>query len=649
MRLSRALLLPLSYSAKKYTSYKGISNEFVGFSLLELSSIAAFPHSLRCGTMTQPYERNSSPERKEFHKVADSMQIPVVEFDLDFILQYANPAAVVLLKLDESKFALGLHVDKLVVPEQHALVHDGLNFLQGAAEPTSLSLRVVRGDGVSIPCQCFADRITNGSKVIGYIVYVVDLSRRESSEEKILSRKEILEFMVEYSSFSGIIIVDDAYKLEYVNDKLCDIIGRRRSEILGHDFREFLHADSLDIVSERYNKRRQSEEVPSAYEIKVVRKDGEVRNIRMNVGAIQGGDGRVRTVAQLLDITDEKAGALALEESEYRYRNLVENMDSGLSVDNIEGRMTLANDALCRMLGYDSPDELIGQKITTVLHGWTQNHVNEKVRDRKAGKIEQYEAQLIYKSGGMVPAMVTASPLLDHNDEYIGSMAVFTNISELKKTEAEVHFLLDLLLHDIGNQLQLILAGGDFLEKNAPPDQIVRSKRYIMDGALRCMELIQKVRRAEESKSEPLSPNLLSLVARAESELLFKQRGVRVDLSGLGDNITVYADQALSQLIWNLLENAVIHNPKADSEKMVAISGSITGNTFTLSVSDNGPGIPDGKKSELFNPTRRYGGVGLHLVRRLAEKYGGTPTVRDRVEGHPEEGLHIDVQFEIPQ
>ncbi len=599
--------------------------------------------------MKQSYERKPSPERKEFHKVADSMQIPVVEFDLDLSLQYANGAAVALLKLEESKLMSGMHVDDLVVPEQHALVHEGLKLLQGDVEPTSISLRAITGDGVAIPCQCFADRILDGSKITGYVVYVVDLSRRESSEEKILSRKEILEFMVEYSSFSGITIVDDEYKLEYINDKFCDIFGRRRSEILGHNFQEFLHPDSVVIVSDRYKKRQQGEKIPSVYEIKVMRKDGEVLDIRMNVGAIQSVDGRVHTVAQLLDITEENEGARALEESEHRYRNLVETMDSGLSVDNTDGRITFVNDALCRMLGYDSSDELIGQKITTILHGWTENNINEKVSDRKAGKIEQYEAQLIHKTGGVVPAMVTASPVLGHNDEYIGSMAVFTNVSELKKTEAEVHFLLDLLLHDIGNQLQLILAGGDFLERDSPPDQIIRSRRYIMDGAFRCLELIQKVRRAEESKSEPLSPRILSMVAQAETELLYKQRGVRADLSGLDSNITVYADQALSQLIWNLLENAVIHNPKDESEKFVAISGSTTGNTFTLSVSDNGSGIPDDKKSELFNPTRRYGGVGLHLVRRLAEKYGGTPKVRDRVEGHPEEGLCIDIQFELVQ
>jgi len=213
--------------------------------------------------MTKSYERKPSPERTEFRKVADTMLIPVVEFDLEFILLYANPAAISLLKLSEDKFAAGMHVDDLIIPEQHSLVHDGLSLLDSDVEPTSISLRVIAGDGLAIPCQVYADRVANENKVSGFVAYVVDLSRRETAEEKILSRKEILEFMVDYYSFSGIIIVDDQYKFEYVNDKLCDILGRRRSEILGHDFREFLHPDNIDIVAERYKKRQEGEEVPS--------------------------------------------------------------------------------------------------------------------------------------------------------------------------------------------------------------------------------------------------------------------------------------------------------------------------------------------------------------------------------------------------
>jgi PAS domain S-box-containing protein len=325
--------------------------------------------------MKQSYQRKPSPERTQFREVADGMLIPVVEVDLNFNLQYANPAAKFLMKLNDTQLAAGIHIDSLILPEQHAQVHQGLNQLREGAKPTSISMRVMTSDGVAVPTQVYADAIMTNSAVTGFIVYVVDLTRRESVEEKILSRKEILEFMVDYYSFSGILIVGDNYKFEYVNDKLCDILGRFRNEVLGHDFREFLHGDSLETVSDRYRRRQKGEEVPSVYEIKVVRKDGEVRDIRMNVGSIRGRDGKTRTVAQLLDITDEVRSAHALEASEYRYRSLVETMDSGLSVDNGDGKMVLVNEALCSMLGYDSPDQLIGQPITKILYGWTENHV----------------------------------------------------------------------------------------------------------------------------------------------------------------------------------------------------------------------------------------------------------------------------------
>ncbi|MHA1768712.1 MAG: PAS domain S-box protein [Candidatus Thorarchaeota archaeon] len=595
--------------------------------------------------MRQSYEREPAPQRKQFRQVADGMLIPVVEIDPLLLISYANKAALELLRLDIEKLDAGVHVDSLVVPEQHDLLHDGLNLLRNGADPQSISMRIVNGQGVRIPTQLYADRIIIDGKHAGFTVYVVDLSRRAAAEEKILSRKELLEFAIDYYSFSGIIVVDEIYKFEYVNDKMCDILGRRRSELLGHDFREFLHEESIELVADRYRRRQKGEDVPSLYDIKVVRKDGTPRDIMMSVGVIKSRDGRLRTVAQLLDITEEKNRAMALEESERRYRSLVETMDSGLCVDDENGISVLANDALRRMLGYDSVEELVGIPITKLLYGWTDVDVQEKMKLRMAGKIEQYEAKLQHKTGALIPVMVSASPLFGPEKEYLGSMAVFTDVSDLKQAETEVYFLLDLLLHDIGNQLQLILAGGDFLDVDSSPEQIARSKSYVKDGANRCLELIQKIRRTEESRSEPLKPIDIVQVIHAECELLYKQRGVKVDIGELPSEVYVLADQAASQLVWNLLENAVVHNDLKTSQKLVRLRGRVHDGTFSMSISDNGPGLTDDKKAVLFDPARRYGGVGIHIVRRLVEKYDGTIEVQDRVIGKPERGLKVVVKF----
>ena len=306
--------------------------------------------------MRESYQRKPSPARKVFREIADTMLIPVLEFNLGLILEYANPAALNLLKITDEQLTSDIHVDNLVIPEQHSLVHEGLERLRQGEEPSSISLRVINTNSVAIPSQVYADRITVESEVVGFVVYILDLSRRTVIEDKLLSRKELLEYMVEYNSFTGIIIVDDSYQFEYVNDKLLDILDRTRSEVIHHDFRDFLHPDSVEIVSQRYKKRQQGENVPAVYELKILRKNGESRDIRMNVGALRGRDGQVRTVAQLMDITEEIMSEQALSNSEHRYRSLVETIDSGLAVDNVESKLVLVNEALCRMIGY-SPDK----------------------------------------------------------------------------------------------------------------------------------------------------------------------------------------------------------------------------------------------------------------------------------------------------
>ncbi|UCH04111.1 MAG: PAS domain S-box protein, partial [Candidatus Thorarchaeota archaeon] len=90
-------------------------------------------------------------DRKRFREIADSMLIPVLDFNLDLYVEYVNASALELFGMDETDIRKGVHLDTLVAKEQIELVHRGLEALQNGAKPTSLSLRVVRKDTVHVP------------------------------------------------------------------------------------------------------------------------------------------------------------------------------------------------------------------------------------------------------------------------------------------------------------------------------------------------------------------------------------------------------------------------------------------------------------------------------------------------------------------
>lgn len=586
-------------------------------------------------------------DRSAFRDIAEHLPVAILDIDLDYNVLFANEYARELLQLEKSDIEIGSNLKDIVLSSQIAPVIEGLRRLTEGAEPTSIGIRVRRKDGAEVATETTARLIEYHGTPVGYTSFSVDMTRRLAIEERIRKQEGLFSTLIGHSSFIGMLIVDDKFRIEYVNDRLCEMTGRNRGDMLGFDFREFLHPDTLDEVAQRYVRRQKGENIERVYSLKFILPDGTTREAQVSASTIISGDNSIKTVAQVLDITDELKQRYALEESEHRHRTLIETMDSGLCIDDENGICQLANNALSSILGYETPDELIGKPITQWVHGWTESKIAEKVKARKSGEHEQYEVNLIHKSGELIPAIAHASPWFDSSSNYLGSFAVFTDVSELKRAEAEARFLLDLLLHDIGNQLQLILAGADLLNGESSPEQIESARRYVLDGASRCIELISNVRRAEESKSEPLAATDLSYVLQSQIRLFSGQYGIIPELEGIPNEIIVRADRALGHLFWNLMENCVKHNPRDD--KRIWISGEIGTNQFTVKISDNGPGLDEKKKTQLFDPTRRSSGVGIHLVRRLASKYDAPLKVLDRVSGKPDEGLTVSITFLISE
>jgi PAS domain S-box-containing protein len=579
---------------------------------------------------------------ERFTGIADSLRLPVIAFDTHLEITFANRAALQILQMND--VPSGTHIRDIVPSEQMGLVRRGLDELVEGAEPSALSLRAVRNDGVHVPVETYAQQIRSPDGLEGFLAYAIDMTHRTRVEENLRERERFFELIVEHSQ-SGIFIIDNEYKFEYLNDRLADIVGRTRGQILHHDFREFLHPQSVELVTERYIQRQRGERVPQTYEFKVLHSDGSPRDVRITSTTMKGQDGSIKTVAQIIDITDEKESKRALKRSERKYRTLVETMEDGLGIDNENGIVTYANEKLLRMTD-KTLDDIVGHGTYELFHSWTPTIAKKKMNGRKKGETEHYEADLVHKSGKLIPVMVSASPLFDENNKYQGSFAIITDISDLKEAEAEVRFLLDLLLHDIGNQLQLILAGADLCQSDSPPELITKARNYVHDGASRCLELITKIRNAEAAKAEPLKPVDLIDVLESEMKLVSREYDVDVQTQDLPDSAIVEADTALVHLLWNLLENAAKHNKGEDSR--IWVFGEQTDGRFILHVADNGPGLENAEKAALFDSERRFGGVGLHLVNRLADKYDAHLSVEDRIEGEHSKGLRVSIAFAVP-
>jgi signal transduction histidine kinase len=106
------------------------------------------------------------------------------------------------------------------------------------------------------------------------------------------------------------------------------------------------------------------------------------------------------------------------------------------------------------------------------------------------------------------------------------------------------------------------------------------------------------------------------------------------------------ANDMLGVVFDNIFSNSLKFGGK-DAEITVSSRDTPEG-MLEISVSDNGPGIPDGAKQGIFDrfarddtKKRSSYGLGLHIVKMLVESYGGTVWAEDRVPGEQKSGASI--------
>ena len=126
-----------------------------------------------------------------------------------------------------------------------------------------------------------------------------------------------------------------------------------------------------------------------------------------------------------------------LLQSQGQYRLYVDTANEGIWAIDADHVTTYVNPAMARMLGY-APEEMVGRKAEEFSHADDLTIFAERMRHRHEGRDEVYERRLRRKDGSLLTALGSAKAILDAEGRFVGSFAMFTDITDRHKAEQQV-------------------------------------------------------------------------------------------------------------------------------------------------------------------------------------------------------------------
>jgi PAS domain S-box-containing protein len=352
----------------------------------------------------------------------------------------------------------------------------------------------------------------------------------------------------------------------------------------------------------------------------------------------------------------------ALQESELKYRTIVESVEEGYFEIDLDRNLTFFNDPLCKMLGY-APNEMTGKNTREFTSPSTiekMDQIYEQVQ--KTGqpiRVTGYDA--LRKQGEGIALELTASLMRNSDGDPIGFRGVLRDVSARKDAEAEkrkfetqvqqaqkmesIGTLAGGIAHDFNNILMGIQGNASLMllktKSNHPSHEKLKNiETYVENGTELTRQLLGFARRG---KYYAIATDLNDVIDKSSSMFGRTKKEIRIHADLQQDIWTVEVDRGqIEQALLNLYVNAwqampgggdlylktenVILDTHFKINKPYKVE---TGNYIKITITDTGSGIDHETKQRIFEPfftTKEMGrgtGLGLASVYGIIKSHGG--------------------------
>jgi PAS domain S-box-containing protein len=397
----------------------------------------------------------------------------------------------------------------------------------------------------------------------------------------------------------------------------------------------------------------------TAVELRARRRDGAMIDVSASTAPLRDEDGAVTgALLVLANVTERRRAQQALQESEQRFRALVQTGSDIITIVDATGELRYVSPAVERVLGYRE-DDLLGRNILEFVHPDDQARAIDALGEvlRQPGVHAPSEYRVRHVDGSWRDIEATASNLLEE-PAIRGVVLTSRDVTERKRLEAQllraqklesVGRLAGGIAHDFNNLMTAIIGDAELNMGSLPDDStLARDLQEIRDTARRASTLAHQL--LAFSRREISSPRVVAIndVVLATDRMLRRLIGADIELvaSTAGDAGYVNIDPVqFEQVLVNLVVNARDAMPGGGrltiETACVMVRGGAAaphaqlepGDYVMIAVSDTGAGIPPEVREHVFEPfftTKDVGsgtGLGLATCYGIVTQAGGQITL----------------------
>ncbi len=541
-------------------------------------------------------------------------------------------------------------------------------------------LEMVTKDGRVFPAFERADAIKDASGIVtGLIGIITDITVRKEAEKALYREKELSK---RYLDVAAVIIVslNADGEVTLINRKGCDFLGYEEEEIVGKIwFDNFLPERNRDEVKDVFHKLISGNvELVEYYENTVMTRGGEERLVGWNNNYVTDETGRIiGTIASGEDITERKRMEEALQESEERFRLLMQQSPVVIELYDIDGLQVEVNRAYEELWGFPAA-ETVNKFNVLKSKEVEETGLMEYVKRAYAGESVKVPVYRFDSTGateaqgkGRIRWLSTQIyPLKDNAGKVRNIVISHEDISEIKNAEIEreelqshlqqaqkmeaVGTLAGGIAHDFNNILGAVLGYTELtLGDDRLDDESRENLEEVLSAAKRARELVKQILMFSRKSEETREPIKVYAVIEEACKLLRKTIPTSIIMNLDIDNNTgtVVCDATkIHQIVMNLCTNAYHAMRGGDGELSISL-GPVEVNYATaarypdlsegryalLTVKDTGEGMDSLTLSRMFDPfftTKATGegtGLGLAVVHGIVKSHNGSIAVESEL------------------